>query len=72
MNDLLTRLWRWITLADAPVNRVIPATSGCQVCGQPATCYVSITMNEWTTQGYTCLEHHQGFVQERIQGHGRT
>jgi hypothetical protein len=54
VTTILSRMWRWLTLADAPVNRTKPQ---CFACEQPATCLSIVTFNGRTESNQVCPDH---------------
>ena len=59
---MIRRLWHWLTLADAPVNHVVPQVNRCW-CDKPATCVTYRDINGYRDIKYTCLEHLKGVIQ---------
>ena len=56
MRNMLSRVWRWITVADAPAALGPPTMTSdyeCSFCEQQATCTVWINDKSWRT----CLSH---------------
>jgi hypothetical protein len=57
MTEILAKMWRWFTLADAPVNRVKPR---CSRCDKPSVCLVYLSVNGNTTTRHDCMTHSGG------------
>ena len=64
--ELLTKIWRWFTVADAPIARVEPAIAierACEVCGDPATCHIEVVVTpKRTGSAHACSQHIQGVI----------
>ena len=55
MTSVLSKIWRWFTLADAPT--IPKPVYECLVCGSAATCHVSLKVGGQTIITHTCPDH---------------
>lgn len=54
MNGIMTKIWRWFTLADVPINRTKPQ---CSRCDKPSVCTIYTNVNGHATTRYDCMTH---------------
>jgi len=57
--SLLSRLWRWLTLRDAPTVSTRPK---CSKCDKPSVCLLVVNFNGQTWESYTCGNHEHTFI----------